>query len=424
MRHILSLAAATLFLVVPQGAQAQVAVADSGDTGWMLACTMLVLVAAIPGLMFRHAGLVGVRNALSVMAQGAAVAAAVSIAWGAIGYSLAYAPGSAWLGGAGNALLANLGTLRDGLTVPESAFALFQMSLAIFAAALIPGALAERTRVGWMLAFAPLWMLVVYAPVARWTWGGGWLAEMGVLDYAGALVVHITAGFSALALALIVGPRREPGEGHSPLLTLAGSALVWIGWMGISGGWALGATDDAASALLNTHFAACTAALCWALLDRLATGRVSATGIMSGALSGLAAISASAGLVGAGGAMMIGLIAAAVSRFAFALLRGGKADDAAAIFAIHGIGGLAGMILLVPFTLPLLGGVGLDPSLGVMTLALMQLAGVGVVALWATIGAAILGIGLSLLVPMRVSEADEDIGLDASAHDQQSWLFR
>lgn len=424
MRHILVLAAAILSLALPQTAQAQVAISDSGDTGWMLACTLLILVAAIPGLMLRHAGLVGVHNALSVMAQGAAVAAAVSVAWGAIGYSLAYAPGSVWLGGAGNALLANLGALREGLTVPESAFALFQMSLALFAAALLPGALAERTRMGWMLAFAPLWLLVVYAPVARWTWGGGWLAELGVLDYSGALVVHMTAGFSALALALIVGPRRAASEGHSPLLTLAGSGLVWVGWMGISGGWALGATDDAASALLNTHFAACAGALSWALLDRVSTGRVSATGIMSGALSGLAAISASAGLVGAGGAMLIGLIAAIASRFAFTVLRGGKVDDAAAIFAVHGIGGLTGMILLVPFTLPALGGVGLDPSLGATSLAFTQIIGAAVVASWAMVGAAILAIGLSLLIPMRVSEADEQDGLDAAQNGQQSWLLR
>ncbi len=412
-------------IVLPQAAQAQVAAADSGDTGWLLLCTILVLIAAIPGLALRHAGFVNVRNALSIMAQGAAIVATVSLTWAIIGYSIAYAPGSPWLGGAGNMLLANLATLREGLTIPESAFALFQMSLAILAAAIVAGAVAERARLGWVTAFAPLWMLLIYAPVARWTWGAGWLADLGVLDYSGALVIHLTAGFSALALALIAGQRREiVGSGHSPILTVAGSGLVWIGWFGVSGGWALGASDDAASALMNCQLAASAAALGWGLFDRILTGRTSATGIMNGALSGLVAISASAGLVGAGGAMLIGLIAAFACRATYGLMMGSKADDAAGVFAIHGIGGLVGLLLLVPFTLPITGGVGFDVSFGPGALLVAQLIGIAVVALWSLVGSTIAGLAISVVMPLRANKADEAEGLDAAHHGQQGWDFR
>ena len=251
MRHLPAL---LLFLMIalPQPAFAQVVAADSGDTGWTLVCSILLLAVALPGLMLRHAGQVNVRNALSVMAQGAGVVAILSLGWAIAGYSLVYAPGGAWLGGSANLMLANLAALREGLTIPESAFILFQMAALLVCAGLLIGAVAERTSLGWFLAFAPLWMLLVYVPIAHAVWAGGWLAALGVMDFAGALVVHATAGFSALALALIVGARREAaGSGHSPVLSLTGGALLWIGLSGLVGGWALGATDDAATALLN-----------------------------------------------------------------------------------------------------------------------------------------------------------------------------
>jgi ammonium transporter, Amt family len=219
-----------LFMASPQTAEAQVAVAvaDSGDTGWIILCALLVLLAALPGLLLRHAGVVNVRSALSISAQTVAVAAGVSLAWAIAGYSLAFAPGNIWLGGGSNLLLANLGSLRDGLTVPESAFVLFQMALALFAACLLPGAAAERARFGWVVALAPLWLLIVYAPLAHAIWGGGWLSGLGVIDFAGGLVIHMSAGFSALALSLILGRRRNPvGASHAPVLSLAGGALMW-----------------------------------------------------------------------------------------------------------------------------------------------------------------------------------------------------
>lgn len=422
MRRLLALLLLSA-LIVPESAMAQVAVADSGDTAWMILCGVLVLLAALPGLALRHAGLVHARSALSVGMQGLVVAAGVSLLWGIIGYSLAYAPGSGWLGGRAHILLANLGALRDGLTVPESAFALFQMGLAVFAACLLPGAVAERVRLGWMTAFALLWLLLVYAPVVHWVWGGGWLAGLGVMDFAGALVVHLCAGFSALALVLIVGKRRAVSGGHAPLLSLAGGGLLWIGWAGIVGGWAFGATDNAATAILNAHFAACAGAFGWMLVERIDLGRVTTTGAVSGALAGLVAISASVALVGPGGAMMIGLIAALLCRVAKALL-GARIDDAADVFLIHGLGGLIGVLLLVPFVLPALGGVGFAAGISLGGAIVAQVIGIAVVALWAMAGSAIIALMLSVIVPARIGAREEEEGLDLTQHKQQSWDFR
>lgn len=423
MRFVLTLPLIAA-LAAPQAAYAQIAVADSGDTGWMMVCALLILLAALPGLMLRHAGQVNVRNALSVMAQGAGVIATVSLAWAIIGYSLAYAPGSAWLGGGANLLLANLAQLRDGLTVPESAFVLFQLALALLAACLLVGTVAERTRIGWFLGFAPLWLLLVYAPVTHAVWGSGWLADLGVMDFAGGLVVHGVAGFSALALALIAGRRRDPASVcHSPVLSLAGGALLWIGLSGMVGGWALGATDDAATALLHHHFAACAAALTWALLDHVLGKRTTATGILSGALAGIAAIAASAALVGTGGAMLIGVIAAFICRLAQPLVAR-HVDDSASVFAIHGLGGATGLLLLPVFALPLMGGVGFDIGITLTGALTSQAIGLVIVALWAMVGSAIAALIVSMLIPMRATAQEEADGLDLAQHGQQGWDFR
>ncbi|HUD91366.1 ammonium transporter [Sphingobium sp.] len=422
--RLLSTLLMSLLLTAPQTAFAQVAAADSGDTAWMILCALLLLFAALPGLMLRHSGQVNVRNAVSVMAQGAGVAAVVSLGWALLGYSLVYAPGNQWLGSGANLLLANLSLLRDGLTVPESAFVLFQMGPALIAACLLVGAVAERTRIGWFLPFAFLWLIIVYVPVAHAIWAGGWLADLGVMDFAGAIVVHMVAGFSALALALIAGTRREPSDpGHSAVLSIAGGALLWIGLSGLVGGWALGATDDAATALLNHHFAGCAAALSWALLDRILGSRSSATGLLSGAMAGISAISASAALVGTGGAMMIGVIAALVCRLGTGVV-GRRIDDSANIFVIHGLGGATGALLLPVFALPLLGGVGFDPSITLGGALAGQGIGLVIVGLWAMVGSAIAALIVSVVIPMRVSPQVETEGLDAAQHGQQGWDFR
>ena len=419
------LPAITLFLIMvtPQPAFAQVAVADSGDTAWMMLCALLVLLAALPGLALRHAGLAPMRSALTTGVQGLVVAASVSLLWALVGYSLAYAPGSGWLGGRAHLLLANLGALRDGLTVPESTFVLFQMALAMLAAGLLPGAVAGRVRLGWMAMFTLLWLLLVYAPVVHWVWGGGWLANLGVMDFAGALVVHLTAGFSALALALVVGKRRAPSSGHAPVLGISGGLLLWIGWAGILGGWSFGATDNAATAVLNGHFAACAGLFGWMLVERIDKGHVTANGLVSGLLAGLVAISACAPLVGPGGAMAIGMIAAIICRLAKALL-GRRIDDAADIFVIHGLGGLTGVLLLLFFVLPALGGVGFATGISLGGAFVAQSIGILAVALWAMAGTAIIALMLSVVNPARISAREEAEGLDVTRHGQPSWDFR
>lgn len=413
-----------LFVAAPQPAGAQVAVADSGDTGWMLVCALLVLMAALPGLALRSAGMTNVRSALALPAQIVAAAAGVALAWGVIGYSLAFGSGNLWLGGGANLMLRGLGTLREGMTVPESAFVLFQMAMATFAACLLPGAVAERVRIGWVIAFAPLWLLIVYVPVAHAIWGGGWLAALGVMDFAGGLVMHGAAGFSALSLLLILGRRRgTTGRGHSQLLAMAGGALLWIGWAGMVGGWALGATDDAASAILNAHFAACAGVLGWMALDVAFSGRARATGAVSGALTGLVAISASAPLVGPGGAMLVGLIGALVARLGKKWV-GGRIDDGGDVFAIHGLGGVAGALALPLFVQPQLGGVGFEAGISLGGAMLAQLIGIVVVALWAAVGSAIVALLLSAIMAGRGSAQDEAKGLDVAQHGQQGWDFR
>ena len=411
-------------LMAATPAHAQVAAADSGDTGWMISCALLMLSGALPGLLLRHAGLANVRHALATMAQSVVAAAMIALVWGLAGYSLAYGPGGAWLGNGANLLLANLADVRDGLTVPESAFVLFQMVFAMVAGGLLAGAVAGRARLGWIASFAPLWLLLVYAPITHWVWGGGWLAQLGVMDFSGALVLHATVGFSALALILISGSPRAPSDGgHASVLTMAGSALLWIGLAGASGGWALGATDDAAIAILNFVFAACAAGLGWALMDRLLGAHVSATGIMSGALAGVAAIAASAALVGTGGAMAIGIAAAFVCRVVSGIASS-WIDDPAGLFAVHGLGGATGALLFPVFVLPLLGGVGFDGGFNVGHALIAQGIGVIIVALWALVGTAIAALIISVMMPLRLPAEQETEGLDKIDHGQQGWNFR
>ncbi|MET0360252.1 MAG: ammonium transporter, partial [Sphingobium sp.] len=264
-------------LAVATPAMAQDLAPDSGDTAWMLAASALVLLMTLPGLALFYGGLVRARNLLSVMMHCFAVAALASLLWGILGYTIAFAPGTPWTGGALNFGLSNLALLREGMTVPESTFVLFQMMFAIITPALMIGTFVERVRFGWLLGFSALWSLLVYAPVAHWVWGGGWLADMGTLDFAGGIVVHTTAGVSSLVIAMLIGRRNGFPQKlilpHSPALTMVGAGMLWVGWFGFNGGSALGAGDGASSAMLNTHFAACAAALAWIAAERIKLGR-------------------------------------------------------------------------------------------------------------------------------------------------------
>jgi Amt family ammonium transporter len=402
---------------------------DSGDTAWILASSALVLLMTLPGLGLFYGGLVRAKNVLSVLLQIGAVAAAASVLWIAIGYTIAFGSvGSGWLGD-GRAWMFNaMGEVREGLTVPENAFAMFQLTFAAITPALMVGAWVDRARFGWVVVFCALWGLLVYAPVAHWIWGGGWLAQRGTLDFAGGMVVHTTAGVSALVIALLLGKRQGfPGAAllpHAPGLTMLGAMLLWVGWFGFNGGSALAANAGAADAVINTHAAACTAAIVWLLIERFTFGKPTTVGFATGAIAGLATITPGAGYVSPGAAVVIGAAAAIVCYFAIQLVKNRlKIDDSLDVFAVHGVGGMLGSLLLAVFIAPELGGTGHPEGLSAGAFFGVQALGIFAVALWSAIATAVSALAVSLFLPMRVSEDDERQGLDIASHGERGWEF-
>lgn len=423
----------TLGALVPFAAYAQEAMidaADSGDTAWLLVSAILVLALTLPGLMLFYAGQVRTKNVLSVLLQCAVVASVASLLWVVVGYTLAFGQVTTgafggWIGGGNAWMLIDLGNVREGTDVPESGFALYQMALAVFAPALMAGAWAERARFGWVVAFCALWGLIVYAPVAHWMWGGGWLGgRVGTLDYAGGITIQMSAGISALVIALMLGKRKGFASAamtpHNPLLVLLGAALLWLGWLGMSGGQAMTANDDAASAIINTHLAACVAALVWLVIDKRRLGKAGAYGFVKGAIAGLVVVSSAAGTISPGGAILLGAIAAGVCYPAIKLIKERlKIDDALDVFAIHGVGGITGSLLVALFTSPMLGGTGYAEGVSIAGQFGAQAIGVGVVAIWSAVASVVLALAISLFLPMRVTEADEREGLDWASHGER-----
>lgn len=408
-------------------AAANADVANSGDTAWVLTATALVLLMTLPGLALFYGGLVRSKNFLSVLMQCMAVAGICSVLWVVVGYTLAFGPVSNGVLGSGlNWMFLNLGNIREGLTIPESSFAMFQMTFAVITPALMIGAWVERARFGWVVAFSALWMLIVYAPVAHWVWGGGWLSGLGTLDFAGGIVVHTTAGVSALVAALMIGQRlgwpKTLMLPHSPSLTVAGAGLLWVGWFGFNGGSALTATDDAAAAIINTHVGASVAAMVWILIEKITVGKATAVGIATGAIAGLATITPAAGFVSPGAAIIIGIAAGVVCYFAVGLVKNSFGiDDSLDVFAVHGVGGMLGSLLLAIFLSESLGGTGYGDDGSMMGQLVAQLIGVIVVAAWSAVATFIIGFGISFVLPMRVSEEDERQGLDLASHGERAW---
>lgn len=401
---------------------------NSGDSAWLLTASALVMLLTVPGLALFYGGMVRARNWLSVTVQIGAVAVAASLVWIVIGYSLAFSVnGTAWLGSAEHFMFNGLlDVIRDDQSTGELVFALFQTSLAMLAPALIVGAWAERARFGWVVAFGALWTLLVYVPVVRWNWGGGFLEDAGVIDYAGGIVIHVSAGVSALVAALAMGKRAGFGSqairAHNPALRVVGAGLLWAGWMGISGGWALSASaEGAAAAIINTHLSACASALVWILLERITTGKVSATGFATGLVAGLVAISAGAGVVGPGGALLIGVIAAVVCYYVIAIVAGTlKIDDTLNVFAISGAGGMTGALLLAVFASTGFGGVGYDDGAGVASQLWLQLKAIAIVTVWSAVVTLIIGYMIAMVLPMRVRPDQEEEGLDIASHGESA----
>jgi Amt family ammonium transporter len=413
-----------------QGAAQAVADAqpDSGDTAWILTSTALVLLMTLPGLALFYGGLVRTKNFLSVLIQCGAITAIVSVLWVLIGYSLAFSTdGGEYIGSRQNFMFNNMFAVRDGQSIGELVFGMYQMTFAIITPALIVGAWVERARFGWVVAFSALWSLIVYVPVARWVWGSGFLADQGVIDFAGGIVVHTTAGVSALVIAVMLGKRigfpKTLMLPHSPALTVAGAGLLWVGWFGFNGGSALTASDvGAGSAIIVTHISASVAALAWMLIERIKVGKSTAVGFATGAVAGLATITPAAGVVGPGGAMIIGLAAAIVCFFAVGLVKGTlKIDDSLDVFAVHGVGGILGSLLLAVFASESFGGTGYNEGFTMASQLWVQLKAVAIVAVWSAVATVIIGYMVSMVIPMRVGEDAERDGLDLTSHGERAW---
>jgi ammonium transporter, Amt family len=409
-----------LLLALP----AQAATADSGDTAWVLTASALVLFMTLPGLALFYGGLVRARNVLSVLMHCFAICCVVSVLWALVGYGLVFSGGNALIGSLDRVLLIGLAAVRDGSTLPESVFVLFQMTFAIITPALIIGAFPERVSYGFVLLFSALWLLVVYVPVAHWVWGDGWAAGLGVLDFAGGIVVHTTAGISALVAACVIGARKGfPAQlvpPHSPGLTMAGAGMLWVGWFGFNGGSALAAGDGAGLAILATHLSASAAAITWMTIEWLRIGKPTSVGIVTGAVAGLATITPASGFVGPGGAMLIG-IAAGIVCFAAVLIikQRFRIDDSLDVFAVHGVGGMLGSLLVAIFALPALGGVGLkmgwEEQLGVQAIA------VAATAIWSGLATFALIKLIGLVTDPRVTAEAEYDGLDLATHGERAY---
>ena len=396
---------------------------NPADTAWMLLSTALVLMMT-PALGFFYAGMVRAKNALNTLMMSFGPLGFVGVAWAVIGYSLAFAPGSRLIGGAEFALLRGVGLSAQG-TIPHLLFMAYQGTFAIITAALISGAIVERMRFGFYLAFVTLWSVVVYAPVAHWVWGGGWLATLGALDFAGGTVVHINAAVSALVVALTIGKRNDYGRQavipQNVPFTLLGTGLLWLGWFGFNGGSALGANATAALAFVNTMLAPCGTLVVWTLLDLKRNGKATAVGAATGIVVGLVAITPAAGFVGPLAALTLGAIAAVPSYYAILLRARTRLDDSLDVVSAHGVGGVVGALLTGVFAQKAWNGIVDGALFGNPRQLIAQLIAVAATILYSAVATFVLIRALSLVMRMRASLQEEGIGLDVSQHGEEAY---
>jgi Amt family ammonium transporter len=395
---------------------------NGADTAWMLVATGMVLLMT-PALAFFYGGLVRSKNALNTMMMSFAALGVVGVVWALAAYSVAFAPGGALVGGLDHVALAGVDLEPRG-TIPHILFMGYQGTFAIVTAALISGAVVERMRFGAYLLFIALWTLGVYAPVAHWVWGGGWLARLGALDFAGGTVVHVNAGVTALVAALVVGPRHDYGRQallpHSVPFVLLGAGLLWFGWLGFNGGSALAANGTAALAAVNTLLAPCGTAVVWLALDRVRTGRMTAVGIATGLVVGLVAVTPAAGYVGPLAAIAIGALAAPVSYFGLVWRARTRLDDSLDVTPAHGLGGVVGALLTGVFAAAVWGGTdGLVTGRPVQVA--FQAAGVAAVVGYAAVASWILLRLVSVVIPLRPASRDEAVGLDVTQHGEEAY---
>ena len=425
-RWIAPLGFLLFLLAAPYEAWAQDDTLNSGDTAWMLTASVLVLFMTIPGLSLFYAGLVRSKNVLSVMMQCFAITCMVTILWTLYAYGLAFGDGGALNAfvGMGNVMLSNVGVGTVSGTIPESVFQMFQLTFAIITPALIVGAFAERMKFSAMLWFMAIWLTIVYAPVAHWVWGGGWLGEMGVLDFAGGTVVHINAGIAALVLCIVLGKRRgypeTPMAPNSLVLTVVGASMLWVGWFGFNAGSQLAADGVAGMAMAVTHICTATAAFTWMVVEWVRHGKPSALGIATGAVAGLVAITPASGTVGPIGAILIGIASGVLCFFAATSLKRAMGyDDSLDVFGVHGVGGFVGAILTGVFTAEMFGGAGLDGGIG--SQVVLQFIGAAATIVYS---GALTWIILKVLdgaIGLRVTADEEAEGLDLALHDERGF---
>ncbi|MDD9807020.1 MAG: ammonium transporter [Gammaproteobacteria bacterium] len=414
-------------LMLPAAASAQEL--NTGDTAWILTSTALVLFMTIPGLSLFYAGLVRAKNVLSVLMQCFTITCLASIVWLIYGYSLSFSDGggaNAWIGGLDKAWLAGIG--RDTLsgTLPETVFVMFQLTFAIITPALIVGGFAERIKYSSMLLFSLLWLTVVYFPVCHWVWGGGWLGEAGLLDFAGGTVVHITAGVAALVAALVLKERKgfpgTPMPPHNLTLTVAGAGMLWVGWFGFNAGSAVASNGDAGMAMLVTHISAAAASLTWAALEWVRHGKPSVLGIVTGMVAGLGTITPASGFVGPLGALIIGVSAGTLCFIATNMIkRTFKIDDSLDVFPVHGVGGALGTILCGVFVAESWGGAGYAEGMTMGGQLGVQFMGVAAVLVWTAVATWIVLKIVQMLVGLRVDEDEETEGLDINQYDEKGY---
>lgn len=395
---------------------------DSGDTAWILVSSALVLLMTIPGLALFYGGMVRKKNVLSTMAHSFVAAAIVSMSWVLVGYSLAFSQGNAVIGGFDKILLLGISPNALTGTIPEILFVLFQMTFAIITVAIITGSIAERMKFSAFVAFISVWSVLVYAPIAHWVWGGGWLAGHGALDFAGGTVVHINSGVAGLVAAYMLGKRmglgRESMAPHNMTLTVIGASLLWVGWFGFNGGSALGANGSAAYALMVTQIAAASAAIAWLITERIVRGKASVLGGVSGAVAGLVVITPAAGFVTVSAALVMGIIGAVVCFWAITVLKNRlKVDDSLDAFGLHGVGGIVGAILTAFFASDFI--MGDKAPVNMLHQLWVQIEGVLATVAYSAVMTFIILKVIDLVMGIRVVADDERMGLDLSQHGER-----
>ena len=402
---------------------------DGADTAWIMTSIALVLFMTVPGLSLFYGGLVRVRNVLSVLMQCFAITCVASVVWLVCGYSLAFGEGNAFIGDFSNVLFSNIQEETVSGSIPESVFALFQMTFAIITPALIFGGFAERVKFGAVMLFSILWLLLVYVPVTHWVWGGGWLGSMGLLDFAGGTVVHITAGVAALVCALTIGTRsgfgKIPMAPHNMTMTVTGAGMLWVGWFGFNGGSALAANGDAGMAMLVTHISAAAGSISWMLMEKIKFGKPSVLGIVTGMVAGLGTITPASGFVGPGGALIIGLCAGIVCFFATQYIKQVlKIDDSLDVFPVHGVGGMLGIFFAGIFAAAGLGafsGQGYNEGMTMASQVGVQMVGIVSTVVYTALLTFIIVKVVTAITGFRVSEEDETSGLDLILHDERGY---